>query len=415
MESLINKVIKIEHSFKIEHIDDYKTLLDKSVKKDITDIVEILLSGAIALNASDIHLEPTKETANIRIRLDGLLQNLTSIDLTLYQRIVSRLKLLSSLKLNIDKEAQDGRFSIDVKEEENIQARTSSIPTNYGESIVIRILDSKNLLDIEKLGLSKHNKEILETEIQKPHGMILITGPTGSGKTTSLYAILKKINNPESKIITIEDPIEYKLEGITQTQVKEKYSFSEGLRSIVRQDPDVILVGEIRDTETAQTAIQSALTGHLVLSTLHTNDAVGTIARLQALKIEDHNIGPAVNIIIAQRLVRKLCSCAKTEKISKDLLKEFKSALPHTKIPEEIKTPVGCKKCNNTGYKGRIGIYEILIIDKDIENAITKKESIINILDLAIKNGFIGMYKDAILKVIEQKTSYEEILKVISK
>ena len=269
----------------------------------------IILAGAVKLKASDIHIEPEEEQAKLRVRIDGMLQDALSLDNKIYKSIVSRIKLLAKLKLNVSDRPQDGRFSILFKETE-IEIRASSLPSEYGESIVMRILDPNSLVNIESLGLRKDLVKIFNKEIKQPNGMIIVTGPTGSGKTTTLYAILKKLNNPKIKIITIEDPIEYHLKGISQTQVdpKKGYSFASGLRSIMRQDPDVILVGEIRDLETAKIALQAALTGHLVLTTLHTNNAAGTIARLQALGEKPVNIAPAINMAIAQRLVRKAVS-----------------------------------------------------------------------------------------------------------
>ncbi|HOU45626.1 MAG TPA: GspE/PulE family protein [Candidatus Pacearchaeota archaeon] len=414
-----------EYKKKIKNISQAKELINSKIKQETTELVDAVISCAIILDSSDIHIEPEEKTARLRFRIDGNLCDIIDIPLEEAERIISRIKLLSGLKINIKNKAQDGRFSINISGMDHIESRSSSIPTNNGESIVLRILNSKNLFEIENLGLNKLMLETVNKEISKPNGMILVTGPTGSGKTTTLYAILKKIRNPENKIITIEDPIEYKLEDITQTQVDSSkgYDFANGLKSIVRQDPDVILVGEIRDEETCQTALQSALTGHLVLSTLHTNDAVGSIARLQALGAQDYNIGPAINIVIAQRLVRKICKqCAKKESAPEGILKEIKRIIPL--LPEEMQKeledkkeiliPQGCEECNFTGYKGRIGIYEILPIDKDIENAILEKKSIADTLDLATKKGMITMRQDGIIKALMQITTMQEIDKAVS-
>jgi len=414
-----------EYKKKIKNISQAKELINSKIKQETTELVDAVISCAIILDSSDIHIEPEEKTARLRFRIDGNLCDIIDIPLEEAERIISRIKLLSGLKINIKNKAQDGRFSINISGMDHIESRSSSIPTNNGESIVLRILNSKNLFEIENLGLNKLMLETVNKEISKPNGMILVTGPTGSGKTTTLYAILKKIRNPENKIITIEDPIEYKLEDITQTQVDSSkgYDFANGLKSIVRQDPDVILVGEIRDEETCQTALQSALTGHLVLSTLHTNDAVGSIARLQALGAQDYNIGPAINIVIAQRLVRKVCGqCAKKEAAPEKILKEIKKITPL--LPEEMQQdladkkeiliPQGCEECNFTGYKGRIGIYEILPIDKDIENAILEKKSIADTLDLATKKGMITMRQDGIIKALMQITTMQEIDKAVS-
>jgi len=302
----------------INNIVSFKKEIENSFKKEITETAEVILGGAIALEASDIHIEPEEEQVKIRIRVDGMLQDITTIGFESYRPLLSRIKLLSGLKLNISDRPQDGRFTIALPDT-FIEIRSSSLPAEYGESIVLRILNPKSLIEIEKLGLRKDLLDIVTKEIKKPNGMIMVTGPTGSGKTTTLYAFLKKIQTPEIKIITIEDPIEYHLKGISQTQVAQEkgYDFANGLKSIMRQDPDVVLVGEIRDLETATTALQASLTGHLVLSTLHTNDATGTITRLQALGEKPVNIAPALNMAVAQRLVRKVCRrCSSLEIMS---------------------------------------------------------------------------------------------------
>ena len=276
-------------------------------------MLEIILAGALSADASDIHIEPQEKQVRLRFRLDGVLHDILLFDYKIYNLILSRIKLVSGLKLNIHNQAQDGRFSIKINEGAT-EVRTSVIPEAYGESIVLRILNPKSIsISFDALGIDKDLMNILEKELKKPNGMILTTGPTGSGKTTTLYAFLRKIYTPETKIITLEDPVEYHLPNIVQTQVEESigYSFSAGLRSVLRQDPDIIMVGEIRDLETAKTAINSALTGHLVLSTLHTNNAAGTIPRLVDLGVNPASIAPAVNISMAQRLVRKLCGKCK--------------------------------------------------------------------------------------------------------
>jgi type II secretory ATPase GspE/PulE/Tfp pilus assembly ATPase PilB-like protein len=356
------------------------------------------------------------------------LQEVTSFDSQKHQRIVSRIKLLSGLKLNIEDKPQDGRFSIVVNKEslsEEVEVRVSTLPTEYGETIVMRVLNPKNLISLEDLGLRKDLYQIFSEQSEKPNGMIIVTGPTGSGKTTTLYAFLKKIRNPEIKVVTIEDPIEYHLDGISQTQVNPKkgYDFAAGLKSIVRQDPDAILVGEIRDLETASIALQAALTGHLVLSTLHTNDAAGTIARMQALGEKAVNIAPAINVAIAQRLVRKVCpKCAETETISPELFEEIKKALEN--MPEgadmpELKSDIkiakikGCEHCNFTGYKGRIGIFEAMRIDDEMQDFILTSPSTSALEKLAIKKGMTTMRQDGLIKVLEGTTTMEEIKRVV--
>lgn len=408
---------------KVKNVPDLKKKIEASFEKTTTELLSIILAGAINLDASDIHIEPEEKQAKNRIRADGILQDVLLFDLKIHKALVSRIKLLSKLKLNVTDRPQDGRFSI-LLGATPIEIRASSLPAEYGESLVLRILNPKNLINVEALGLREDLSKIFNKEIKKPNGMILVTGPTGSGKTTTLYAILKKLNKPEVKIITIEDPIEYHLEGISQTQVDSKkgYDFAKGLRSIMRQDPDVVLVGEIRDFETAKIALQSALTGHLVLSTLHTNDAAGTIARLQALGEKPNNIAPAINIAIAQRLVRKVCKkCVEFKKASPEDLKKIKKALKglskEIKIPEitaSIKIPhaKGCKECNSFGYKGRIGIFEFFLNDTDMEKFILTSPSISSVRELAIKKGMVLMRQDGFIKVLEGTTTIEEIERV---
>lgn len=314
---------------KIKNVLDFKKEIKDALKREITDVLETILAGAIGLTASDVHIEPEEEQVRIRIRFDGILQDVLLLSKDVYENILSRIKLLSGIKLNITDRPQDGRFSI-ITGTLAIEVRASALPTEYGETIVLRILNPKSLVSLRGLGLREDLLALFRLEIKKPNGMIIVTGPTGSGKTTTLYAFLKEIQNPEIKIITIEDPIEYHLTGISQTQTapEKGYNFASGLRSIVRQDPDVILIGEIRDLETADIGLQAALTGHLVLTTLHTNDAAGTIARLVNLGVKPADIGPALNIAIAQRLVRKVCQkCVKFEKPSSAELNKIKKEL----------------------------------------------------------------------------------------
>lgn len=407
-------------------ITNLKTLEEEikiTLGEDTTSLIKVVMVGVLILNGSDIHIEPTEEGSDVRARIDGMLHTVAHIPYDKYKKLLSRIKLLSKLKLNIEKKPQDGRFSIEFVDSE-IEIRTSTLPSEYGETVVMRILNPKNLINLEDLGLRPDLEKLFNEEIEKPNGMIIVTGPTGSGKTTSLYAFLKKMRKPEIKIITIEDPIEYHLEGITQTQVdaKKGYDFASGLRSIVRQDPDTILVGEIRDLETASTAIQAALTGHLVLSTLHTNDAAGAIARLQALGEKAVNIAPSINIIIAQRLVRKLCpKCKRIEKISQEELEIIKKET--SKLPEEIELPlidenleiahpVGCEYCNGTGYKGRVGIFEAIVVGDDMENFILSSPSSVDLEKKAIELGMTTMKQDGIIKILKKETSFEEVKRV---
>lgn len=410
----------------VSNIDDLKALLNKSISTDTTTLLENILVGSNVLEASDIHFEPEEASIKFRLRIDGILYDVFSFNKQVYRAILSRIKLLAGVKLNIIDKAQDGRFSIVLGETE-IETRVSSLPSEYGETIVIRILDPKSLVQLEMLGVRKDMMTIFEKEIQKPNGMIIVTGPTGSGKTTTLYAILKKIQSSEIKIITIEDPIEYHLNGISQSQVNPKkgYSFSTGLEAIVRQDPDVILVGEVRDSQTAKIALQAALTGHLVLTTLHTNDAAGTIVRLMALGESPVNIAPAINLAISQRLVRRLCSnCKQKKSVSKkelDIIKEEIESLPET-IKKDNNLPnikdgltiyqsKGCSQCGNTGYKGRIGIFEFFIVDDELEIFIAQSPTVAQLREKAKAKGMASIKQDGIIKVLQGITSFEEIEK----
>jgi len=418
----------------IKNVSDFKKKIEASLEKEVTEILEIILGGAIFLDASDIHIEPEEEKAKLRIRIDGVLHDVMLFNLKSYNALLSRIKLLSGIKLNITDRPQDGRFTILLKETmaaetsrgSVIEIRTSTLPAEHGETIVLRILNPKSLIEIESLGLRKDIAEIFNKEIKRPNGMIIVTGPTGSGKTTTLYAILKRINKPEIKIITIEDPVEYHLEGLSQTQVdpSKGYTFANGLRSIMRQDPDVVLVGEIRDKETAEIALQAALTGHLVFSTLHTNDAAGAVARLVDLGVRPVSIAPAINMVVAQRLPRKVCKkCVKfilpppedLKKIKKGLAKIKKEILPPSFSKPNLKIPqaVGCKDCNFTGYRGRIGVYETFLIDDEIERFILTSPSIVDIRELAIKKGMVLMRQDGLIKVLEGITTIEEVERVV--
>ena len=337
---------------------------------------------------------------------------------------MSRIKLTSGLKLNVHNQAQDGRFSIRTNET-TIEVRTSVIPGTFKESIVLRILNPKSLsISFENLGMEKKLLETLNKELIKPNGMILTTGPTGSGKTTTLYAFLKKIYTPETKIITLEDPVEYHLSGIVQTQVEESrgYTFSSGLMSILRQDPDIIMVGEIRDMETARTAMNAALTGHMVLSTLHTNDAAGTIPRLIDLGANPNIIAPAINVAMAQRLVRKLCGECKEKynpndeekKTVQEVVDTFPHDYPHPETQNFFLWKAGgCDACNGIGYKGRIGVFEAILIDDKMEALIAKMPSEIEILTSAKEQGILNMKQDGILKVLNGVTSLGELRRVV--
>lgn len=389
----------------------------------ISRVLETAVAGALAIDASDIHLEPEETYVQLRYRLDGVLQEVTRIDIDTYNLILSRIKLISGMKLNIKKDSQDGRFSIRLPVGD-IEVRVSILPGAYNESVVMRLLNPKSIdVPLESLGINDKLLKILLKEIDRPDGMILTTGPTGSGKTTTLYSFLKKVHNPQIKIVTIEDPIEYHLPGIVQTQVNDKgYTFLEGLRAAVRQDPDIIMVGEIRDNETADIAVNSALTGHLVFSTLHTNDAAGTYPRLIDLGVNSKILTSAIRIAMAQRLVRKLCEyCKKEVPIDGDVKQgieatiqgiEDKSVIPADRSKMWISE--GCDKCNKTGYKGRIGIYEAILTDQKIEDAVEMNPSEREIWAAAKGQSILTMKQDGTLKVLQGITSMSELERVIT-
>ncbi len=414
---------------KVKHIEDVKKLTDDllGVKQTyrISKILEIMFGGALALGASDIHIEPEEIDVRLRFRIDGVLLDTYRFDTQTYHLILSRIKLISGLKLNVSDMAQDGRFSIKIKDSD-IEIRTSLLPGAYDESIVMRILNPKSIaVSLEDLGIEKRTLDVLIEQINKPNGMLLITGPTGSGKTTTLYAFLKKIYSPDVKILTIEDPIEYHLAGIVQTQVEEEkgYTFLAGLRAAMRQDPDVIMVGEIRDAETAGTAVQAALTGHLVFSTLHTNSAAGAFPRLIDLKVNPKTIPSAMNVSMAQRLLRKLCVyCKKEVAPNADEIKIIEETINtiHDKTylegidTNKIWKAVGCDKCNSTGYKGRIAIVEaILTKSKEMEEVIINNSSEREIKKAALSQNILDMKQDGILKILKGVSTLDELGRVI--
>lgn len=424
----ITGTIKIEESVllelkkKIKNVVDIKEQVDKIPTARASAVVEVLLAGSLQINASDIHFEATKENTIVRYRIDGLLQDVVFLSQKTYEYILNRLKLLAGMKLNVRDQAQDGRFTI-VIDKTDIEVRVSNIPSAYGENIVMRILNPKAInLQLKDLGLRQDLLANIQKEIERPNGMIATTGPTGSGKTTLLYSLIKTVNNPEVKIITLEDPIEYHLKGITQTQVETErgYTFASGLRAILRQDPDIVLVGEIRDKETAEIAIQAALTGHLVLSTLHTNDAAGAIPRFLDIGVNASSLASALNTIIAQRLIRQLCpKCKKAIALSDEQLAKIKEALsginvPHPIINSDLKIyfAQGCSECSNTGYKGRIGIFEMIFVNESMEKLINSAPGHIEILEKARQQGMVSFYQDGILKVLDGITTLEEIERI---
>lgn len=429
-EKEISGKVQIDHArleglmASMKNLDDVKHAITEFKSPLTSEMLEIVIAGALALRASDIHLEPREGGGTLRYRIDGLLYAaFEGFSAPVYHSLITRVKLLSNLKLNVADEPQDGRFTIDL-EDRDIEVRTSLIPSEYGETAVLRILDPNALkVNLEDLGWRADDLAIVRAEIKKPNGLILNTGPTGSGKTTTLYAFLKHVWRPEIKIITVEDPIEYHLEGISQTQVDPdaNYTFASGLRAILRQDPNIILVGEIRDKETAEIALNASLTGHIVFSTLHTNDAVGAVPRLLDLGIPPQILGPALSLVIAQRLVRVLCTHCRVEApLSKEdeaRLAEFMKTLPARvdRAPyakPEVYTPKGCAECKNLGYRGRTSIFELFAVTKEIEEAIYKNPTEIDLARLARGAEMVTMQEDGTLKVLQGITSFAEVERV---
>lgn len=391
----------------------------------ITKVVAVLLRHAVEGNASDIHIEPLQDRVRVRFRLLGVLHSSIFLPREINPAVVARIKILSNLRIDETRIPQDGRFSTRIGDR-SIDFRVSTFPTSLGEKVALRILDpAMGSKKFEDLGLIGRNYKILRQAISKPYGLILATGPTGCGKTTTLYAILRLLNKEGVNVVTLEDPVEYFIEGVNQSQIRPEigYTFAKGLRHVVRQDPDIIMVGEVRDSETADLVIHAGLTGHIVLSTIHTNTAVGAIPRLIDLGIEPYLIPPALNVILAQRLVRRLCPhCkkkVKPKKGEKELILKEISLLPES-VKKEIKTPTsfytyqpeGCKKCNRIGYSGRIGVFEVLIMTKEFSDIILREPSEIAITKEAERQGMITMKQDGILKVLEGITTLEEVLRV---
>ena len=391
---------------------DSEYLDEASNDAPIIRMVNHLMDRALDLSASDIHFEPEEKHLRIRCRVDGVMVDLETLPASAKAAVSSRVKLMARLDIGEKRLPQDGRIQYKMGSK-NLDMRVSTLPGVHGESIVLRILDRSDVnVSLDQLGMPEDILKPYNHVIKQPHGIILVTGPTGSGKTTSLYATLEKINTGKNKTITVEDPVEYQLEGITQIHVNAKIglNFAAGLRSIVRQDPDIIMIGEIRDAETAEIAIESALTGHLVFSTLHTNDAAGAITRLQDMGIDTYLISSSVIAVMAQRLVRRICPhCIETVQISEEeaeLLEINKDECP------EIKRGKGCERCGNTGYKGRLGLYELLLISDDLRHVIGSGGDANAIRKQAVKEGLRTLRKDAMEKLYQGITTPEEIVRV---
>ncbi len=408
-----------------EDINNLQKLQEKFIDVSVTDILSLMIAAALKINSSDIHVEAEENGIAVRYRIDGILHDVATLPKDQWKRFVSRIKLLSALKINVSDKPQDGRVTL-ILGSGSLDVRVSTMPTIHGESVVMRILHSGSKgVTFDELGLRGDAFNRLKKEVERPNGMIITTGPTGSGKTTTLYGILRTLNKPGVKIITLEDPIEIKMEGINQSQVdiSKDYTFAKGLRSILRQDPDICMVGEIRDLESAEIAIQAALTGHLMLSTIHTNSASGVIPRFLSMGVKPFLLAPSLNAVIGQRLVRRICEFCKEEEVV-DVEKMEKAKKILSELPEAEKKNVdmnnlhfykgkGCEKCSGLGYKGRVGIYEIFTMTKEIEQIILSSEvSEYKIQELAVTGGMTTMVQDGLLKALDKMTSLSEIFRV---
>ncbi len=394
--------------------------LAQGVNLSIINLIDLLIKHACKVNASDIHIDPLEKNVRVRFRIDGVLESSLLLPKNIHGEIISRIKVLSRLRTDEHQATQDGRFRYIFPDTgEFVDLRVSIVPTYHGENAVMRLLSDKaENFSLENLGFSESDRKKILTALKKPNGMILATGPTGSGKTTTLYTLIKMLNSPEVSIITIEDPIEYSINDIEQIQVNTRHglTFANGLRSILRQDPNIVMVGEIRDAETANIAVNTALTGHLLLSTLHTNDAATTLPRLLDMGIEEYLVASTVSIAIGQRLVRKICpDCKEKIKMTPSIVESLQDTLfaKLIKKDQEYSKGKGCKNCNNSGYKGRICINEVLVADDVIREAILRKASSSEIKNLAISRGMTTMFEDGFKKVEAGVTTLEEILRVI--
>jgi len=381
----------------------------------VIQMLNSLFLKAVRSDASDIHFEPFSDRVVVRFRLDGVLHEVSTIPLNAYPQVVSRIKIISKLNVAEKRLPQDGRIKVKIGEKK-LDMRVSTLPTVFGERVVIRLLDrSDTLLTLEELGFEPDDLEKYERIIRKPHGLVLVTGPTGSGKSTTLYASLLKLKTPRKNIITIEDPVEYQIDGISQIQVNPKIdlTFANGLRSILRQDPDIVMVGEIRDLETAEIAIHASMTGHLVLSTLHTNDAPSAVARLVDMGVEPFLVASSLEGVIAQRLVRKICESCKKEYIPRDdEVEEINRYMGRELKIGKLYKGEGCDNCLGTGFKGRIAIYEIMEIDEEMRAVISKQPESMAVKEKALEKGMRTLIQDGLLKVVKGVTTVEEVLQV---
>jgi type IV pilus assembly protein PilB len=401
----------------IEEADDASAeivnLRETADDAPVVKLVNQIVAQAVELGASDVHLAPDGNEVRVRVRVDGILQDITTVPRRMAAGVVSRVKIMAELDISERRLPQDGRVGLTV-DGRHVDLRVVTLPSVHGESIVMRILDKDSVvMKLEKLGMAGEERERFEKAFNETHGAVLVTGPTGSGKSTTLYAALLELNTPEKNIITVEDPVEYELDGITQVQVSTKVglTFATGLRAMVRADPDVIMVGEIRDRETAQIAVESALTGHLVLSTLHTNDAPSAITRLTEMGIEPFLVASALDCVLAQRLARMLCpNCKQRAIVPAEVLRESGYKVL---VDLEAYEPVGCRRCSHTGYRGRLGIYEVMTLSSDIRRMALERRSSDEIREVAVREGMRRLREDGLEKVRQGLTSVAEIARVI--
>lgn len=405
-----------------------KLLQEAILSGNIPQMVLNIISYALDLRSSDIHIEPETYTVRLRYRIDGVLRQIVEYPLNIHPAVVSRVKIMSNLKIDEQRIPQDGRCAVTTKDNREMDLRVSTLPTVNGEKIVMRIQDkSRKIPDLPELGLDPHNFQLLTEALDLPNGIILTTGPTGSGKTTTMYSCLNRLNNIDVNILTIEDPVEIQIDGLNQSQVHADidYTFASGLRTALRQDPDIIMVGEIRDRETIQTAIEASLTGHLVLSTIHTNSAIETLTRIDNLGVAPFLMASTIELIIAQRLVRKLCqACKVPHQPDENQQQRLKMAIDNLGVPgmitaEQIAKPNffkesehGCPECDGIGYKGRVGLYEIMRMNNQIRRMILDKASALDIEKAAMKSGMVTLEQDGVIKAMQGITSLEEIYRV---
>jgi type IV pilus assembly protein PilB len=399
-----------------DDLDDLSSVKEIVEDAPIVKFVNLLITQAIQDRASDIHIEPTERDLRVRFRIDGVLHEIMRSPKTIQSGVISRLKIMADINIAERRIPQDGRMSVSTNGKK-IDLRVATLPTVWGEKVVMRILDNSTaMLKLSDLGFGDANYDVYSKSFTKPYGMILVTGPTGSGKSTTLYATLNIVSKPEVNVITVEDPVEYRLPGINQVQTNAKagLTFAAALRSILRSDPDIVLLGEIRDHETAQIAIEAALTGHLVLSTLHTNDAPSAITRLTEMGIEPFLVGSALDCVLAQRLARKLCSkCKEAYVPTKEMMVENRFTWSDDEPLPTLYRPVGCSACSKTGYKGRLALHEVMAVSEDIERLAVEHASALTIGKVAREQGMITLRDDGLAKVKAGHTSIEEILRVV--